>query len=139
MSHDNIEVKQKGNKEFIASYITILYTDRRVMHTILLTFCAMLLFGDFLTTTVALSLVKENDDNQGVTVSEGNPFMATIVHTPVLFLFVKILILLTVVASSYLLRKEGAVAYLPCILVCLFYIGVNLNNINVLVNQLAYV
>jgi hypothetical protein len=109
------------------------------MHTVLLTFCAMLLFGDFLTTTVALSLVKANSDDAGISVSEGNPFMATVVNTPVLFLFVKILILLTVVASTYLLRKEGAVAYLPCILVCLFYIGVNINNINVLVSQLAYI
>ena len=105
------------------------------MHTILLTFCAMLLFGDFLTTTLALSLANTNHDQSGAYVSEANPLMATIVNTPVVFLCVKIFILLTVVAAAYILRNEGAIAYLPCILVCGFYIIVNMNNIVILVNH----
>ncbi len=136
MSYVQIAGKRQVTRKSTLDVINRLYTDHRVMHTILLTFCAMLLFGDFLTTTMALSLVEADYEASGVSVSEGNPFMATVVGTPVLFLLVKILILLTVVTSSYLLRKEGVLAYLPCILVCLFYIGVNLNNINVLVNQL---
>lgn len=106
--------------------------DSRLVHTILLTVCAMLLFGDFLTTTVALTLVKNNYENTGLTISEGNPLMSTVVNTPVLFIASKIIILLTVVGAAYLLRKEGVIAYLPCILVCCFYILVNINNINVL-------
>lgn len=102
------------------------------MHTILLTFCALLLFGDFLTTTMALSMAKENNENMGVSVTEGNPLMAGVVNTPVLFLFVKVIILLTVVAAAYMLRAEGAIAYVPCTLVCCFYMFVNLNNINAL-------
>lgn len=106
--------------------------DSKVVHTILLTVCALLLFGDFLTTTMALTLVKNNDENTGIMVSEGNPLMSAVVNTPILFIASKIIILLTVVGSAYLLRKEGAIAYLPCILVCCFYILVNMNNINVL-------
>jgi len=136
MSFEQCPVKRQVARGPALDFINRLYTDHRLMHTVLLTFCAMLLFGDFLTTTMAMSLVKADYEASGVSVSEGNPFMSTVVNTPVIFLFVKILILLTVVTSSYLLRKEGVMAYLPCILVCLFYIGVNLNNINILVNQL---
>jgi hypothetical protein len=71
-----------------------------------------------------------------VTVSEGNPAMSGVVSTPLAFLFVKFLILQVVIGSAYVLRKEGAVAYLPCILVCGFYIWVNMNNINILSSAL---
>jgi hypothetical protein len=96
----------------------------------LLTLCALLMLGDFLTTSIALSLADTN--NSGMIVIEGNPFMARIVNTPLAFLFVKFLILQVVVSAAYILRKEGAIAYLPCILVCAFYIWVNMNNINIL-------
>jgi hypothetical protein len=103
---------------------------RNKIHIVLLTLCALLLLGDFLTTSIALSLAENN--NGGITIAEGNPLMAQVANTPLLFLFVKFLILQVVVAAAYVLRKEGAVAYLPCILVCGFYIWVNMNNINIL-------
>ena len=106
---------------------------RNHIHIILITLCALLLLGDFLTTSIALSLADTGDD--GVTVVEGNPFMIQIAGKPFLFLFVKALILQTVIAAAYLLRKEGAMAYLPCVLVCAFYIWVNMNNINILAAQ----
>jgi hypothetical protein len=103
---------------------------RNKIHIVLITLCALLLLGDFLTTSMALSLAETN--NGDVIVSEGNPLMTRITGTPLLFLFVKMLILQVVVASAYVLRKEGAMAYLPCVLVCSFYIWVNMNNINIL-------
>jgi hypothetical protein len=105
---------------------------RNKIHIILIILCALLLLGDFLTTSIALSLSDSGAGNSGVTIAEGNPFMAEVVGTPILFLFVKALILQTVIAAAYLLRKEGALAYLPCVLVCSFYIWVNMNNINIL-------
>jgi hypothetical protein len=81
---------------------------------------------------MALSWSKANNEDATVAVAEGNPFMAQIAGTPILFLFVKMMILQVVVAAAYLLRKEGALAYLPCVLVCSFYIWVNMNNINIL-------
>ncbi len=107
---------------------------RNKIHIVLISLCALLLLGDFLTTTMALSLAESN--NEDVTVSEVNPFTSQIASTPIAFLFVKMLILQVVIASAYILRKEGAVAYLPCILVCSFYIWVNMNNINILTNLL---
>ena len=105
------------------------------MHTILLTLRAILLFGDFLTTTMALSIAEANHDQTEVYVSEANPIMASVVDTPVLFLFVKILILITVVAAAYIIRNEGAIAYLPCIFVYSFCILINLNNVVILAGQ----
>jgi hypothetical protein len=81
---------------------------------------------------MALSWSKGNNENMSASIAEGNPFMAQIAGTPILFLFVKMMILQVVVAAAYLLRNEGAMAYLPCVLVCSFYIWVNMNNINIL-------
>ena len=102
------------------------------MHIILIIFCTLLLLGDFLTTSMALSLLNTSDKKMDVIVAEGNPVMAQIACTPILFLSVKAFILLVVIAAAYVLRKEGAMAYLPYVLVCSFYIWVNINNINVL-------
>jgi hypothetical protein len=85
-----------------------------------------------MTTSIAFSLSDASDGSGTISVAEGNPFMSQIAGTPILFLFVKMLILEVVIAAAYLLRKEGAVAYLPCVLVCSFYIWVNMNNINIL-------
>jgi hypothetical protein len=103
---------------------------RNKIHIILFILCALLLLGDFLTTSIALSMAEANGN--GVTMVEGNPLMAQIANTPLAFLFVKFFILQVVIAAAYMLRKEGAIAYLPCVLVCGFYIWVNMNNINIL-------
>jgi hypothetical protein len=121
---------QVFNKYSITNFNIKNYLLRNKIHVILLTLCALLLLGDFITTSMALSLANEN--NGDVTVAEGNPFMAQIANTPIVFLFVKFIILQVVVCSAYMLRKEGAIAYLPCVLVCGFYIWVNMNNINIL-------
>jgi hypothetical protein len=131
MSYESLPVKPRaGHKYTIANYISKDYMARNKIHIILISLCALLLLGDFLTTSMALSLAETN--NEDMTVSEGNPLMAQVASTPIAFLFVKMMILQVVVASAYVLRKEGAVAYLPCILVCAFYIWVNMNNINIL-------
>jgi hypothetical protein len=105
---------------------------RNKIHFILITLCALLLLGDFLTTSIAFSLSDDSYGTRMLSVAEGNPLMTHIAGTPILFLFVKMFILEVVIGAAYLLRKEGAMAYLPCILVCGFYIWVNMNNINIL-------
>jgi hypothetical protein len=118
------------NKYMFGKYNIKDYMARNKIHIILITLCALLLLGDFLTTSIALSMASENGSH--ITVSEGNPLLAQIANTPMAFLFVKFFILQVVIAAAYMLRKEGAVAYLPCVLVCGFYIWVNMNNINIL-------
>jgi len=113
-------------------YNIIGYVARNKIHIILITLCTLLLLGDVLTTSIALSLSNASAGNSTVHVAEGNPIMTMIVGTPIMFLFVKALILQTVIVAAYILRKEGALAYLPCVLVCGFYIWVNMNNINIL-------
>jgi hypothetical protein len=136
MSYDSYPTDQRvTNKYKIDDYKIIGYMARNKIHIILIILCALLLLGDFLTTSIALSLSDAGAGNSGIKVAEGNPFMAEVVGTPVLFLFVKALILQTVIVAAYLLRKEGALAYLPCVLVCSFYIWVNMNNINILAAQ----
>lgn len=132
MSYESQPINTQVTQKFVfKNYDIIGYLSRNKIHVILIALCALLLLGDFITTTMALSLVDSGDTS--VTVSEGNPLMAPIVGKPALFLFVKAIILQTVIVSAYLLRKEGALAYLPCVLVCSFYIWVNMNNINILV------
>jgi hypothetical protein len=120
------------NKYIIGNYNIIGYMTRNKIHIVLISLCALLLLGDFLTTTLALSLADSAIGNGKMIVAEGNPLMAPVVGTPMLFLFVKALILLVVIAAAYMLRKEGTMAYLPCFLVCSFYVWVNMNNINIL-------
>lgn len=103
---------------------------RNKIHIVLITLCALLLSGDYLTTSIALSMAEA--ENNDVIVAEGNPLIAQIAKAPMAFLFVKFLILQVVIVAAYMLRKEGAIAYLPCVLVCGFYIWVNMNNINIL-------
>jgi hypothetical protein len=131
MSYESFPVKPRaGHKYKIADYINKEYMARNKIHIVLIVLCGLLLLGDFLTTSMALSLAETN--NREMTISEGNPIMAQVTGTPLIFLFAKMLILQVVVASAYVLRKEGALAYLPCVLVCSFYIWVNMNNINIL-------
>jgi hypothetical protein len=131
MSYESFPTKPQAVKKHIFSdYINRDYLTRNKIHIVLLTLCALLLLGDFMTTSIALSLTDAN--NGDMTVAEGNPLMARIANTPLAFLFVKFFIMQVVVSATYILRKEGAVAYLPCILVCAFYIWVNMNNINIL-------
>ena len=135
MSYEGFPTEPRAiNKYVPRNYNIIDYMARNKIHIILITLCALLLLGDFLTTSIAFTLADAQ--NSEMTVSEGNPAMAGVVHTPLAFLFVKFLILQVVIGSAYVLRKEGAVAYLPCILVCGFYIWVNMNNINILSNAL---
>jgi Domain of unknown function (DUF5658) len=131
MSYESYPTKPRAiNKYIIGNYINRDYLTRNKIHIILLTLCALLLLGDFLTTSIALSLAETTNGN--VMIAEGNPLMSQVANTPLIFLFVKFLILQVVVGAAYMLRKEGAIAYLPCILVCAFYIWVNMNNINIL-------
>jgi hypothetical protein len=135
MSYESFPTKPWAiNKYIIKNYNIKDYMARYKIHILLITLCALLLLGDFITTSMAFSLANTNSD--AVTVSEGNPLMAQIANTPLAFLFVKFFILQVVICAAYLLRKEGAVAYLPCILVCGFYIWVNMNNINILTSAL---
>lgn len=110
---------------------------RNKIHIILITICTLLLLGDFMTTSMALSLTDSSEAGMRMSIAEGNPFMAQIVNVPALFLLVKVLILLVVIAATYILRKEGAMAYLPSALVCSFYMLINMNNINILVATLS--
>lgn len=133
MSYESFPTKPRViNKYIFNNYNIKDYMARNKIHIVLLTLCALLLLGDFLTTSIALSLANASNGDATVSVAEGNPFMAQIANTPIVFLFVKFLILQVVIGAAYTLRKEGAVAYLPCVLVCGFYIWVNMNNINIL-------
>jgi hypothetical protein len=130
MSYESYPTKPRVINKYNINYYNIrAYMARNKIHFILFTLCALLLLGDFLTTSIALSMAEANGN--GVTMAEGKPIMAQIVNTPLAFLFVKFFILQVVIAAAYILRKEGAVAYLPCVLVCGFYIWVNMNNINI--------
>jgi hypothetical protein len=131
MSYESFPTKPRAlNKYINRNYNVREYMARNKIHIILFILCALLLLGDFLTTSIALSMAEANGN--GVTMVEGNPLMAQIANTPMAFLFVKFFILQVVIAAAYMLRKEGAIAYLPCVLVCGFYIWVNMNNINIL-------
>ena len=134
MSYEGYPIKQRVTHVHIGDNYDINgFLVRNKIHIMLIALCALLLLGDFMTTSVALSL---NFGESGATIAEGNPFMSQIVGTPVMFLLVKMLILAVIIASAYLLRNEGSMAYLPCALVCGFYLWVNLNNINVLASLL---
>jgi|AGTN01.2.fsa_nt_gi hypothetical protein len=133
MSYEGYPIKQRVTHVHISDNYDINgFLVRNKIHIMLIALCALLLIGDFMTTSVALALANSGESGTTMSIAEGNPFMSPIVGTPVLFLLVKALILAVIVASAYLLRNEGAMAYLPCILVCSFYLWVNFNNINVL-------
>jgi hypothetical protein len=137
MSYENVPAKHGSTHRYINRKYKILdYVARNYIHIVLITLCALLLSGDFLTTSIALSLAETGDGASTISVVEANPFMAAVANSPILFLFIKGLILQVVIATAYMLRKEGALAYLPCVLVCSFYIWVNMNNINILTTAL---
>ncbi len=114
------------------------YAADHKIHIVLIAVCAVLLLGDFLSTSLALSAVESGKGNPGVSVSELNPIMAYIVNDPIVFLVSKMLILAEVVLASYVLKNYGAYSYLPSIIVCGFYLFVNINNINALTYVFFY-
>jgi hypothetical protein len=93
----------------------------------------MLLLGDFLTTTIALS-IAEAPGYAGL--SEGNPLMIGLVSDPFTFLLSKLAILGLVVAAAYILRNNGKMAYMPYAIVGSMYLFVVLNNLNLLLPAL---
>jgi hypothetical protein len=95
--------------------------------------CTVLLLGDYLTTTIALS-IAEAPGNAGL--SEGNPLMMGLVSDSFTFLLSKLAILGLVVAAAYILRNNGKMAYMPYAIVGSMYLFVVLNNLNLLLPAL---
>jgi|AGTN01.1.fsa_nt_gi hypothetical protein len=98
--------------------------------------CAALLFGDFFTTTAALSLASAQTSDGGITLSEGNPLMMGIVSDPLTFLMSKLALLGLVIIAAYILRNNGRIAYMPYVIVGGMYLFVVLNNMNLLMAAL---
>jgi hypothetical protein len=95
--------------------------------------CTLLLLGDFITTTVALS-IAETPGKAGL--SEGNPLMMGIVSDPFTFLLSKLTILGLVVAAAFILRNNGKMAFMPYVIVGSMYLFVVLNNLSLLLPAL---
>ena len=94
--------------------------------------CAALLFSDFLTTTIALSIARAQALAGSAGVTEGNPLMMGVVNDPATFLLSKLAILGLVVGAAYILRNNGFMAYMPYVIVGGMYLFAVLNNLNVL-------
>jgi hypothetical protein len=97
--------------------------------------CTILLMGDFLTTTIALSMAEAQAPGSA-SLSEGNPLMIGLVSDPFTFLMSKLAILGLVVAAAYILRNNGKMAYMPYAIVGSMYLFVVLNNLNLLLPAL---
>ena len=105
-------------------------------HLIGILICAVLLMGDFLTTSIALSMGTITTDNGEVSMSEGNPLMQAIVNNTIAFAALKIAILGMVIASAYILKDNGFMAYCPYVIVGSMYAFVVANNLNILLYAL---
>lgn len=98
--------------------------------------CSLLLLGDFITTSMALSAGTLATASGTVALSEGNPLMAPIVSNPAIFLLSKLLILGMVIGAAYILRHNGFMAYMPYVIVGGMYLFVVANNLNLLMSAL---
>ncbi len=98
--------------------------------------CAVLLMGDFMTTSIALSMGTITTENGEISMSEGNPLMQAIVNNTVAFAALKIAILGIVIGSAYILKDNGFMAYCPYLIVGGMYAFVVANNLNILLYAL---
>jgi hypothetical protein len=120
---------RKGN----ANSNNRLYNNSR-LHLIGIVFCALLLLGDFVTTSIALSAGSIMTAAGTVTLSEGNPLMAGIVNDPMIFFMSKGLILGLVVAAAFILKDNGFLSYMPYVIVGGMYFVVVVNNMSLLMS-----
>lgn len=101
-------------------------------HLIGIAICAILLMGDFVTTSVALSIGSVTTGDGEFQLSEGNPLMQVIVTNPLAFAALKVAILGMVVGAAYVLKDNGFMAYCPYLIVGSMYAFVVANNLNIL-------
>ena len=127
---------KKPGKRWIDGYVKSQPPILPKYHLLGFSACALLLLGDFFTTTLALSAGAAAVAGGTITLSEGNPLMAGLVTDPILFMVSKLLLLGLVVAAAYILRNNGRMAYMPYAIVGSMYLFVVLNNLNLLVAAL---
>jgi hypothetical protein len=123
--------KKTGNR-WIDGYVKSQPAILPKYHLVGFSACAILLLGDFITTTLAISAGAAAVAGGTITLSEGNPLMAGLVTDPALFMLTKLMLLGLVVAAAYILRNNGKLAYMPYAIVGSMYLFVVLNNISVL-------
>ena len=92
----------------------------------------LLLLGDFVTTSYAMSVVEVNKPDGTLSLSEGNPLMTGLVNDPAQFLLSKFFVLALVIGAAYILRGNGKMAYMPYLIVGGMYLFAVLNNVSLL-------
>ena len=106
------------------------------LHWVGIIFCALLLLGDFVTTSLALSAGSIETAAGTVTVSEGNPLMVDIVSDPMLFIISKMFILGMVMGAAYILKENGFMLLMPYVIVGGMYFFVVCNNMSLLMSAM---